>query len=156
MCRSITFDRNAQEIMKSQNSKSSRWPAISFSILVFSLWNYQQTCSFGLSRTKNSGIQTKNHIDYSSALFATKKKANKQSKTPAYTGFGGAAIEPCPCGSGLGYAKCCGSLHSDINVYRTATAEQVTRARYSAYAKRHVRKERSVFTYRIYIYVKET
>ena len=49
---------------------------------------------------------------HATCLFAKKKpKSNKkQAKT---SGFGGKAIEPCPCGSGLGYMKCCGKLHTD-------------------------------------------
>ena len=72
-------------------------------------------------------------------LSATKKKKSKKSPRSS-SGFGGAAIEPCPCGSGEGYAKCCGKVHNDANAYKTATAEQVVRARYSAYAKRQVRE----------------
>jgi SEC-C motif domain protein len=53
-------------------------------------------------------------------------------------GFGGAAIQPCPCGSKIPYNKCCGLIHSDPAVYAQASAEQVVRARYSAYAKRVV------------------
>ena len=34
--------------------------------------------------------------------------------------------------------KCCGRLHRDVKAYADATAEQVVRARYSAYAKREV------------------
>jgi SEC-C motif-containing protein len=34
--------------------------------------------------------------------------------------------------------KCCGKLHKDVNAFALATAEQVVRARYSAYAKREV------------------
>lgn len=34
--------------------------------------------------------------------------------------------------------KCCGKLHTDETAYAAATAEQVVRARYSAYAKRVV------------------
>lgn len=65
----------------------------------------------------------------------SKKKANKYAST---SGFGGAATAPCPCGSGLGYVKCCGKLHKDASAFASATAEQVVRARYSAYAKREV------------------
>jgi len=68
---------------------------------------------------------------------ATKKK-KKKGKNSSTSGFGGAAAEDCPCGSGLGYMKCCGKLHKDSKVYANATAEQVVRARYSAYAKREV------------------
>jgi SEC-C motif-containing protein len=39
---------------------------------------------------------------------------------------------PCPCGSGLDYAGCCGRLHAGSAT--AATAEQLMRARYSAFA----------------------
>jgi hypothetical protein len=70
-------------------------------------------------------------------LDATKKKATT---TPASSGFGGASIimEPCPCGSDEKYVKCCGKVHTDANAYKSASAEKVVRARYSAYAKRQV------------------
>jgi hypothetical protein len=77
-----------------------------------------------------------------SALFAggakTKKKRSSSSSTANKSGggFGGAAMEPCPCGSGDAYSGCCGRLHKDVNAFRLATAEQVVRARYSAYAKK--------------------
>lgn len=73
----------------------------------------------------------------SSALSAKKSRrgVNKEAKT---SGFGGKATEPCPCGSGLGYMKCCGLLHKDPKAFASATAEQVVRGRYSAYAKREV------------------
>ena len=54
------------------------------------------------------------------------------------SGFGGAAKADCPCGSGKSYIKCCGSLHKDEDAFAAATAEQIVRARYSAYAKREV------------------
>ena len=34
--------------------------------------------------------------------------------------------------------QCCGKLHKDPAVFASASAEQVVRARYSAYAKREV------------------
>jgi hypothetical protein len=72
-------------------------------------------------------------------LFIGKNKSKSSPKTkPTSSGFGGAAIEDCPCGSTLAYAKCCGRLHTDVNAFKTATAEAVVRARYSAYAKRQV------------------
>lgn len=73
-------------------------------------------------------------------LHAKTAKAPKKTKgtSSPSSGFGGAAIEPCPCGSGNGYMKCCGKLHTDETAYAAATAEQVVRARYSAYAKRVV------------------
>ncbi|KAL3768001.1 hypothetical protein ACHAWU_005459 [Discostella pseudostelligera] len=67
-----------------------------------------------------------------------KKSGSKKSKYTSTSGFGGAAVEDCPCGTGLGYMKCCGKLHRDGKAYADATAEQVVRARYSAYAKREV------------------
>jgi UPF0225 domain/SEC-C motif len=51
-------------------------------------------------------------------------------------GFGGAAQEPCPCGSTETYSRCCGKIHKDVNAYKLATAETIARARYSAYAKK--------------------
>lgn len=69
-------------------------------------------------------------------LFAKKKSRQKEQKT---SGFGGKAVEACPCGSGLGYMKCCGKLHKDPEAFADATPAQVVRARYSAYAKREVR-----------------
>jgi SEC-C motif-containing protein len=39
---------------------------------------------------------------------------------------------PCPCGSGLPYAECCGRLHDGTAT--AATAEQLMRSRYSAFA----------------------
>lgn len=70
-----------------------------------------------------------------------KKRATRNSvgnRTQSSSGFGGAAIDVCPCGSGLGYMKCCGKLHADSSAYGNAAAEQVVRARYSAYAKREI------------------
>ena len=57
------------------------------------------------------------------------------------SGFGGAAAEECPCGSGESYSKCCLRLHKSKEVFGNATAEEVVRARYSAYAKREVSTE---------------
>jgi len=82
---------------------------------------------------------------YTTALFAKKSSKKKRGgrntpgqRTASASGFGGAAVEDCPCGSGLGYMKCCGKIHKDPEAYAKATAEQVVRARYSAYAKREV------------------
>lgn len=68
---------------------------------------------------------------------STKQKSKKKNKGST-SGFGGAAVVPCPCGSGAGYMKCCGRLHTDPAVFAAATAEQVVRARYSAYSEREV------------------
>lgn len=40
------------------------------------------------------------------------------------------AAQPCPCGSGLAYAGCCGPLHAGA---AAADAEALMRSRYSAY-----------------------
>lgn len=65
-----------------------------------------------------------------------KKGPSKKNKNASTAGFGGAAVVPCPCGTGLAYMKCCRMLHKDG--FADATAEQIVRARYSAYAKREV------------------
>ena len=86
-------------------------------------------------------------ISYSTntALFATSKKKKTRAtrntvrnRTKSATGFGGAAVEPCPCGSGLTYSKCCHRLHTDEGRFSQAQPEAIVRARYSAYAKREV------------------
>ena len=46
-----------------------------------------------------------------------KKASNKKNKYASSAGFGGAATAPCPCGSGLGYMKCCGKLHKDATAF---------------------------------------
>jgi len=76
-----------------------------------------------------------------SALFAAKKKKKKSRTGGAgggmtFGGFGGAAMEACPCGEGRTYSSCCSKVHKDVQFFRKATAEQIVRARYSAYAKR--------------------
>ncbi|MCV7011788.1 YchJ family protein [Mycolicibacterium madagascariense] len=40
---------------------------------------------------------------------------------------------PCPCGSGAGYAACCGPLHHGER--QASTAEALMRSRYAAYAR---------------------
>jgi SEC-C motif-containing protein len=71
-------------------------------------------------------------------LLAAKKKKSRNQPTTSSGGFGGASMEPCPCGSSDTYSSCCGKLHKDVNAYKSATAEQVVRARYAAYAKKQV------------------
>jgi len=72
----------------------------------------------------------------------TKSKSKGGTSTSTSTnsgigGFGGGAfLEPCPCGSSETYSRCCGKIHKDINAYKSAKAEQIARARYSAYAKK--------------------
>jgi hypothetical protein len=79
------------------------------------------------------------------SLFAKSKKKKSRAtrntvrnRTKSATGFGGAALESCPCGSTLPYSKCCHILHSDETAFSRAKPEAIVRARYSAYAKREV------------------
>ena len=78
--------------------------------------------------------------DSESALFATKKK-KKKGKTgggpgPAFGGFGGGAMEACPCGSEATYNACCSKIHKNVQSFRKASARQIVEARYSAYARK--------------------
>lgn len=68
---------------------------------------------------------------------ANKKKKKKKSRSTG-GGFGGASMEPCPCGSDLTYSSCCGKIHKDVTAFKGATAGEIVRARYSAYAKKQV------------------
>ncbi len=43
--------------------------------------------------------------------------------------------KPCPCNSGMPYARCCGPLHAGSS--KALTAEMLMRSRYSAYATGH-------------------
>eukprot|EP00536_Pseudo-nitzschia_multiseries_P004319 jgi/Psemu1/9705/gm1.9705_g len=76
------------------------------------------------------------------ALFAAKKKKNKAGGNKKsgggvpFGGFGGAAMEPCPCGAGETYSSCCSKVHKDVQNFRKASAEQIVRARYSAYSRK--------------------
>lgn len=74
------------------------------------------------------------------ALFATKKKKKKGGKNnagPAFGGFGGGAMEACPCGSAETYSACCSKIHKNVQNFRKASARQIVEARYSAYAKKN-------------------
>mmetsp|Transcript_18071 Transcript_18071/g.44957 ORF Transcript_18071/g.44957 Transcript_18071/m.44957 type:complete len:243 (+) Transcript_18071:150-878(+) len=76
----------------------------------------------------------------SSALFATKKKKKKGGKKqagPSFGGFGGGAMETCPCGSGETYSNCCSQIHKNVQNFRKASAQDIVKARYSAYAKKN-------------------
>jgi SEC-C motif-containing protein len=48
-------------------------------------------------------------------------------------GGGPGSLDPCPCGSGAPYDRCCGALHRGEAV--ASTAEQLMRSRYAAYAR---------------------
>ncbi|MDP1692058.1 MAG: YchJ family metal-binding protein [Burkholderiaceae bacterium] len=43
------------------------------------------------------------------------------------------ATAPCPCGSGLPYAACCGRWHAGAQHLQAPSAEALMRSRYSAY-----------------------
>lgn len=110
--------------------------SLNFGLLLLALSAISQ-----LSQSFAPILSTSPHRESLSQLNAKKSKQKKQSNkgaTQSTSGFGGAATTPCPCGSGLGYMKCCGKLHKDAEAYADATPEQVVRARYSAYAKREV------------------
>jgi SEC-C motif-containing protein len=87
-------------------------------------------------------------VVFSTALHAKKGAIKKRagSSTASSTaagagGFGGAAAEPCNCGSGIAYAKCCGRIHRSKDVadaLALVRPSEVVRARYTAYAKRVV------------------
>ena len=104
------------------------------SISVLLACSLETATSFTLPPTsKTTGTTT------STILFAAKKSANKKKVRPSTSGFGGAATEDCPCGSGNPYMKCCGKLHKKMAFeLGKATPEQVVRARYTAYAKREI------------------
>ena len=78
------------------------------------------------------------------ASLSTKKSKKKKKRRPKaganagtiIGGFGGAAMESCPCGSGETYSSCCSKVHKDVQFFRKASAEQIVRARYSAYSRK--------------------
>lgn len=87
----------------------------------------------------NSGSEIHSHFD--STLFATKKKKKKGNKGGGgngmtFGGFGGAAMETCPCGTGETYSTCCSKVHKDVQSFRKATAAKIVQARYSAYSRK--------------------
>lgn len=76
-----------------------------------------------------------------SALFATKKKKKKGKNGGGFNGmtlggFGGAAMESCPCGTGESYSTCCSKIHKNVQFFRKASAGQIVQARYSAYSRK--------------------
>lgn len=97
------------------------------------------TCSSAQSVSSDSALTTTSLSAKKSGGTKKKKKVrgagNRQRST---SGFGGAAVEDCPCGSGLEYMKCCGRIHKSADAFANATPEQIVRARYSAYAKREI------------------
>lgn len=75
--------------------------------------------------------------DFTLFAAAGKKKKTKKKRSTG-GGFGGASMEPCPCGSELTYSSCCGKIHKDVTAFKGANAGEIVRARYSAYAKKQV------------------
>ena len=77
-----------------------------------------------------------------SVLFATKKKKKKAKKNNAKNnnvflgGFGGAAMEACPCGAPGTYSSCCSPIHKDVQKFRKATPKEIVQARYAAYSRK--------------------
>lgn len=91
------------------------------------------------SSLSQQSASTKSNVARDVALFAAKKKKKKGKKGGngmTFGGFGGAAMEPCPCGAGGTYSSCCSKVHKDVQSFRKATAEQIVRARYSAYSRK--------------------
>lgn len=113
-------------------------------VLFLNLIVINYSSSFTIPQHCTSRLITRNHqheTQLSAKQGSSKKRATRNTvgnRTKSATGFGGAAISPCPCGSQSAYMKCCGLLHTNAKAYADATAEQVVRARYSAYAKRQV------------------
>lgn len=74
------------------------------------------------------------------ALFATKKKKKKKgngnNNSVFLGGFGGAAMEACPCGAPGTYSSCCSPIHKDVQTFRKATPTEIVQARYAAYARK--------------------
>jgi len=70
------------------------------------------------------------------ATAKNKKKKKGQKPTASSSSFGGASMAPCPCGSTETYNTCCATLHRSVDRYKQATAEQVVRARYAAFAQK--------------------
>jgi SEC-C motif-containing protein len=105
-------------------------------------------CGFALGFPLVSSFQTNSLQNYGSNTALTSLTAKQQKKrasrntvgnrTQSTSGFGGAAVTLCPCGSGVSYIKCCRVIHKDPKAFGLATPEQVVRARYSAYAKREI------------------
>ena len=93
-------------------------------------------------QTQSSMPNVVSSSDSETALFATKKKKkkggnNKKGGGPSFGGFGGGAMESCPCGSGDTYSACCSQIHKNVQNFRKASAQQIVQARYSAYAKKN-------------------
>jgi len=124
------------------SSALSLAPATTYTFSSSSRWSRNSTSSLfaagGSKKKKKKNKKNRNGNSGNSISSAPKKRMS----------FGGAAMEPCPCGGigGMGvvdvdadvnvYSSCCGKLHKDLNIFRSATAEQIVRARYSAYAKK--------------------
>jgi hypothetical protein len=71
-------------------------------------------------------------------ILSNSKSSKGKKKKPKPSGFGSfsGAMVNCHCtpSSGLSYHNCCYILHTDPDLYTNASASQVVRARYTAYA----------------------
>jgi SEC-C motif domain protein len=113
---------------------TSRLWCFSFgSFFFFFLINYVHCFHNNLIRNGKSPYLT---------VYATGKRSKKVSRSgptkAPLQGFGGAAAEPCPCGSGESYRTCCGKIHTSLQEFLRCTPEQLVRARYTAYSKRNI------------------
>mmetsp|Transcript_11384 Transcript_11384/g.24650 ORF Transcript_11384/g.24650 Transcript_11384/m.24650 type:complete len:246 (+) Transcript_11384:116-853(+) len=119
--------------------KGFRCIVLALGLLAHSSISFMQTSSLISCKSMINCVPSASLPLYAKKSSKQKKPgSNKKNKYASTSGFGGAAMAPCPCGSALGYVKCCGKFHKDANAYAEATAAQVVRARYSAYAKREV------------------
>ena len=108
----------------------SWWSAVFSFLLLANQLSGMQVLAFVVSGSRSTPT--------TSQLPAKRKGRSSVQKTSAPGGFGGAAKEDCACGSQQPYDQCCGVLHRDPAAYAAASADQVVRARYTAYAKRVV------------------
>jgi uncharacterized protein YchJ len=97
----------------------------------------QPPMTFHLAKDEARSINERDNDD-NDILSNPKSSKGGKKKKPKPSGFGSVsgAMVNCPCtpSSGLSYHKCCYILHTDPNLYANASASQVVRARYTAYA----------------------
>ena len=131
------LDHPTPAAMRRSNSTFSKLLAIA--LLFISLFGC--SAGFTLQHRNLDGealLLQGGHEVSTTCFFAKKSSKNKKKARASTSGFGGAATEDCPCGSGDPYMRCCGKLHKNLREFLGAEPEQVVRARYSAYAKREI------------------
>ncbi|CAJ1954601.1 unnamed protein product [Cylindrotheca closterium] len=105
-------------------------------LMILTMMDFVHPFSLLPMRRRSLTVRREHH-DVLTPLFAANKKTKtKKKRNTGGGGFGGASMEPCPCGSGLTYSGCCGKIHKDVTAFKGATAGEIVRARYSAYAKK--------------------